>query len=147
MTFVNDVGRFCHIEFEKITHLMDLLAVSIAADIVPITGENRVMAFYGLKQINTNPRPGLKALIAASQRPKEEYVISDVVFGIAPRINAAGRIDHAKKAVELLIETDYQLALELAQLIEANNKTRKELDASITSMGHAATLDRKSVSH
>jgi|TARA_B110000908_G_scaffold55668_1_gene67845 single-stranded-DNA-specific exonuclease len=121
-----------NIEFEKITHLMDLLAVSIAADIVPITGENRVMAFYGLKQINTNPRPGLKALIAASQRHKEEYVISDVVFGIAPRINAAGRIDHAKKAVELLIETDYQLALELAQLIEANNKTRKELDASIT---------------
>lgn len=120
------------IEFEKITHLLDLLAVSIAADIVPITGENRVMAYYGLKQINSNPRPGLKALISASQRTKEEYVISDVVFGIAPRINAAGRIDHAKKAVELLIEKDYQLALELAELIEANNTARKELDSSIT---------------
>ena len=120
------------IEFEKITHLLDLLAVSIAADIVPITGENRVMAYYGLKQINSNPRPGLKALISASQRTKEEYVISDVVFGIAPRINAAGRIDHAKKAVELLIEKDYQTALQLAELIEANNKIRKELDSSIT---------------
>lgn len=120
------------IEFEKIVHLMDLLAVSIAADIVPITGENRVMAFYGLKQINSSPRPGLKALVAASQRTKEEYEISDLVFGIAPRINAAGRIDHAKKAVELLIENDYQIALKLAELIEINNKTRKELDFTIT---------------
>lgn len=133
------------IEFEKITHLFDLLAVSIAADIVPITGENRVMAYYGLKQINSNPRPGLKALITASQRSKEEYVISDVVFGIAPRINAAGRIDHAKKAVELLIENDYQLALQLAELIEANNKTRKELDSSITEEALQLVLpDRRS---
>jgi single-stranded-DNA-specific exonuclease len=133
------------IEFENIAHLMDLLAVSIAADIVPITGENRVMAYYGLKQINSNPRPGLKALIAASQRTKEEYVISDLVFGIAPRINAAGRIDHAKKAVELLIENDYQIALQLAELIEINNKTRKELDSSITKEALQLVLpDRKS---
>lgn len=132
-----------NIEFIQIAHLMDLLAVSIAADIVPITGENRVMAFYGLKQINSSPRTGLKALMSSSQRRKEEYLISDVVFGLAPRINAAGRIDHAKKAVELLIEKDYSRALELAQLIELNNITRKELDSSITEEALQMVLPNK----
>jgi len=110
---------------------LDLLTVSIGADIVPMTGENRVLAFYGLKQINSQPRIGLKALMDAAAKTKE-LTISDVVFGIAPRINAAGRIDHAKKAVEILVETDYEKAKSFADGIEENNKTRRTLDQSIT---------------
>jgi len=122
---------FCDISFNKIIEYLDLLVVSIAADIVPLTGENRVLAFYGLKQINFRPRVGLKALIDASQKT-EELVMSDLVFGIAPRINAAGRIDHAKKAVNILVESDYDKAKLFAIEIEENNKTRKDLDKIIT---------------
>jgi single-stranded-DNA-specific exonuclease len=96
-----------------------------------MTGENRVLAFYGLKQINSTPRVGLKALMDAASKTKE-LTISDVVFGIAPRINAAGRIEHAKKAVEILVEQDYDRAKLFADVIEENNKTRKDLDQSIT---------------
>ena len=119
------------ISFEEIIEYLDLLTVSIGADIVPMTGENRVLAFYGLKQINSTPRVGLKALMDAASKTKE-LTISDVVFGIAPRINAAGRIEHAKKAVEILVEQDYDRAKLFADGIEGNNKTRKDLDQSIT---------------
>ncbi|MDP7567641.1 MAG: single-stranded-DNA-specific exonuclease RecJ [Flavobacteriales bacterium] len=119
------------IPFTEIVEFLDLLTVSIGADIVPMTGENRVFAFYGLKQINSQPRIGLKALMDAAAKTKE-LTISDVVFGIAPRINAAGRIDHAKKAVEILVETDYEKAKSFADGIEENNKTRRTLDQSIT---------------
>ena len=119
------------IPFTEIVEFLDLLTVSIGADIVPMTGENRVLAFYGLKQINSQPRIGLKALMDAAAKTKE-LTISDVVFGIAPRINAAGRIDHAKKAVEILVETDYEKAKSFADGIEENNKTRRTLDQSIT---------------
>ena len=119
------------ISFEEIIEYLDLLTVSIGADIVPMTGENRVLAFYGLKQINSTPRVGLKALMDAASKTKE-LTISDVVFGIAPRINAAGRIEHAKKAVEILVEQDYDRAKSFADGIEENNKIRKDLDQSIT---------------
>ena len=119
------------IAFTEIVEFLDLLTVSIGADIVPMTGENRVLAFYGLKQINSQPRIGLKALMDAAAKTKE-LTNSDVVFGIAPRINAAGRIDHAKKAVEILVETDYEKAKSFADGIEENNKTRRNLDQSIT---------------
>ena len=119
------------ISFDEIIEYLDLLTVSIGADIVPMTGENRVLAFYGLKQINSTPRVGLKVLMDAASKTKE-LTISDVVFGIAPRINAAGRIEHAKKAVEILVEKDYDRAKSFADGIEENNKTRKDLDQSIT---------------
>ena len=119
------------IPFTEIVEFLDLLTVSIGADIVPMTGENRVLAFYGLKQINSQPRIGLKALMDAADKTKE-LTITDVVFGIAPRINAAGRIDHAKKAVEILVETDYVKAKSFADGIEENNKTRRTLDQNIT---------------
>ena len=119
------------IEFFEITEYLDLLTVSIAADIVPMTGENRVLSFFGLKQINSNPRPGLRALIGIANRTKK-LTISDVVFGIAPRINAAGRIEHAKKAVEILVEQDYEKAIQFADKIEENNQTRRVLDKNIT---------------
>lgn len=119
------------IPFTEIVEFLDLLTVSIGADIVPMTGENRVLAFYGLKQINSQPRIGLKALMDTATKTKE-LTITDVVFGIAPRINAAGRIDHAKKAVEILVETDYIKAKYFADAIEENNKTRRNLDQNIT---------------
>jgi len=120
-----------NIDFSEIMEYMDLLTVSIGADIVPMTGENRVFSFYGLQQINTNPRVGLKALMEIANKTNN-LTISDVVFGIAPRINAAGRIEHAKKAVEILVEKDYEKAKRFADKIEENNITRKGLDQSIT---------------
>ena len=111
--------------------LLDLVVVSIAADIVPIVDENRVLAYFGLQQLNTAPRVGLKALMTVANR-SEKLMISDIVFGLAPRINAAGRIEHGKKAVELLIEEDFLKAKDKADYIEKHNFTRRELDQSIT---------------
>jgi len=120
-----------NIDFSEISEYLDLLTVSIGADIVPMTGENRVFSYFGLKQINTHPRAGLKALMDIANKIKE-LSISDVVFGIAPRINAAGRIEHAKKAVEILVEQDLDIAKKLASFIEENNVTRRNLDQNIT---------------
>ncbi len=120
-----------NISFSEIIEYMDLLVVSIGADIVPMTGENRVFSFYGLQQINSNPRNGIKALMYIANKTKG-VTINDVVFGIAPRINAAGRIEHAKKAVEILVEKEYEKAKLLAEKIEENNVTRKGLDQIIT---------------
>lgn len=109
---------------------LDLVATAIAADIVPITGENRVLAFYGLQVINSNPRAGIKALIHNIKKSK--LTISDVVFIIAPRINAAGRIKHGNAAVQLLTEFNFEQALGFAAEIEQYNTNRKELDQRIT---------------
>ncbi len=109
---------------------LDLVATAIAADIVPITGENRILAYHGLQVINDNPRNGIKAII--HQLNKKELTITDVVFIIAPRINAAGRIKHGNAAVELLTESDFDAAVEFAEAINEYNTNRKELDAKIT---------------
>ncbi|MDD3721722.1 MAG: single-stranded-DNA-specific exonuclease RecJ [Lutibacter sp.] len=109
---------------------LDLVATAIAADIVPITGENRILAYFGLKVINSNPRNGIKAMI--HQIKKKELNITDVVFIIAPRINAAGRIRHGNYAVELLTELDFASAVKFAAEIEQNNNDRKDLDKLIT---------------
>lgn len=109
---------------------LDLVATAIAADIVPITGENRVLAYFGLQVINTNPRTGFKAMI--QQLKKKQLTITDVVFMIAPRINAAGRIKHGNYAVELLTEMDFDTAVKFAKEIEQNNNDRKNLDKTIT---------------
>ena len=110
---------------------LDLLATAIAADIVPMTGENRVMAYYGLEKINSNPNAGIKALIKLGDIQKK-LSINNVVFVIAPRINAAGRMDDAKKAVQLFIETDYEKAFLTAEMLHSDNSDRKEADSSIT---------------
>ncbi len=117
--------------FEDLLPLMDLLVISIAADIVPITGENRVMAFYGLQQLNSHPRIGVQALLNVAGK-ENQINISDVVFGLAPRINAAGRIEHGKKAVEMLIQSNPEQAQEKANYINEHNLTRRELDQQIT---------------
>ena len=109
---------------------LDLVATAIAADIVPITGENRILAYFGLKVINTAPRAGIKAMIHHSK--KESLDITDVVFMIAPRINAAGRMEHGSFAVNLLTEKNFKQAQEFAEGINSFNDSRKELDQSIT---------------
>jgi len=113
-----------------LTPYLDLVATAIGADIVPITGENRVLAYHGLQRINTSPRPGFRALKA--QAGKEELSSSDVVFIIAPRINAAGRMKHGLHAVDLLTEHDPERASRLASEIEVFNTERKGLDQEIT---------------
>ncbi|WP_116789840.1 single-stranded-DNA-specific exonuclease RecJ [Flavobacterium psychrotrophum] len=118
---------------------LDLVATAIAADIVPITGENRILATFGLDVINTNPRPGIKALIQNVK--KKILTISDVVFTIAPRINAAGRISHGNHAVALLTEFDLTQAEEFAAQIETFNTDRKGLDKQIT-VEALAQIDR-----
>jgi len=115
----------------QIFEYLDLLAISIASDIVPITGENRILAFYGLKKINASPRPGIKALISlAGNRPNID--ISGVVFGIGPRINAAGRIAHAKGAVDLLLSKDLDEAEKFGLQINTHNEERRNVDSNIT---------------
>ena len=116
--------------FEELLPYLDLVATAIAADIVPMTGENRILAFHGLEVINTKPRPGIQAII--QQLDKDVLTITDVVFVIAPRINAAGRMKHGLYAVELLSEKNLDQAVEFASAIEINNADRKELDKKIT---------------
>ncbi|MEM9680323.1 MAG: single-stranded-DNA-specific exonuclease RecJ [Bacteroidota bacterium] len=115
---------------EELVPYLDLVATAIGADIVPIIGENRVLAHFGLKVINSHPRPGIKAIIAEVK--KEQLTITDVVFIIAPRINAAGRMQHGNHAVALLTETDFNLAAEYAIDINQYNTDRREADARIT---------------
>ena len=120
---------------------LDLVATAIAADIVPITGENRVLAKFGLEVINSNPRPGIKALIQNVK--KKTLTITDVVFIIAPRINAAGRIKHGNEAVALLTEYDLDQAEQFASEIEQYNSDRKDLDKQITHEALAQIIENE----
>jgi single-stranded-DNA-specific exonuclease len=110
---------------------LDLVATAIAADIVPITGENRILAHFGLKKVNENPLPGIKALVTLGGL-KKALGISNLVFVIAPRVNAAGRMDDARKAVQLFIEDDEHQAMHFAEMLHSDNTDRKEADSNIT---------------
>lgn len=110
---------------------LDLVVTAIGADIVPITGENRILAFYGLQRLNTSPCAGMKALMELS-KVESVFSINNVVFIIAPRVNAAGRMDDASKAVKLFIEDDLQKAKEYAEMLHSDNTSRKDADTSIT---------------
>jgi len=121
-----------NIPFSQLVPLLDLVAVSIASDIVPITGENRVLAFHGLKQINSNPSIGLKSIIDLCGLTDKEILISDIVFKIGPRINASGRMQRGNEAVELLIAKDITFAKEKSDTINVYNDERKSLDKNIT---------------
>jgi len=120
------------IEFHTLTSLMDLTAVSIASDIVPIMGENRILAYYGMKQLNSNPSIGLKAIIDVCGLSDKELTMSDIMFKIGPRINASGRIQNGKEAVDLLVEKDFVKARNLAARINEYNEQRKDLDKTMT---------------
>ena len=111
---------------------LDLVSTAIAADIVPMVGENRILAYHGLHVLNTSPRPGFKAII--EQLKKSVLSSTDVVFTIAPRINAAGRMNHGLQAVELLTAPDLDTAKVLAREIEEFNVSRRETDQSITGL-------------
>jgi single-stranded-DNA-specific exonuclease len=142
--------------FEDLVQYLDLVAISIASDIVDITGENRILAYFGLKLINTRPRPGLEALLRYSAMMKNdlgqggcvfirELTITDLVFMIGPRINAAGRIESGKNSVRLLITKDLEAAMHAAIQINAHNTERKTLDTLATQqalgmIGASATL-------
>jgi single-stranded-DNA-specific exonuclease len=110
---------------------LDLLVTAIAADIVPMTGENRIMAFYGIERVNKNPCNGIKALMQLAGVQKEMF-INNLVFIIAPRVNAAGRMDDARKAVQLFIEKDCEKALEFAEMLHTDNTERRTADTTIT---------------
>ena len=121
----------------ELESMLDLVAVSIAADIVPMVDENRVMAYHGLKRLNSNPNMGLRAIIRISGLSGKEITISDVIFKIGPRINASGRMQSGREAVELLVSRDVKEANEKAQAIDQYNKDRKELDKRITEEANA----------
>jgi single-stranded-DNA-specific exonuclease len=116
---------------ESYLQYLDLVATAIAADIVPTTGENRILAYYGLKKVNEDPCAGIKALIFLADSP-DVMKMTNLVFIIAPRINAAGRMDDARKAVQLFIEKDFQKALDFSEMLHNDNTDRKEADLSIT---------------
>ena len=124
-------SRVHGIPFSEIYHYLDLVAVSIASDIVPITGENRVLAYFGLKQLNESPSTGLKELIRESEINKA-ITIEDVVFKIGPRINAAGRMETGSKAVDLLVSSDNKLATGISKEISSFNVERRSIDRIIT---------------
>ena len=126
--FAKDNG----IEFSQLIPYLDLVAVSIASDIVPIMGENRILAYHGLRQINHNPSTGLKAIIEVCGLKDKEIKLNDIIFKIGPRINASGRIETGQKAVDLLTEKDYRTALAMSNQINEYNEARKDLDKSMT---------------
>jgi single-stranded-DNA-specific exonuclease len=128
---IHAYARIHGIPFEAISNYLDLVAVSIASDIVPITGENRVLAYFGLKQLNESPRTGLKEIIRESEIFKP-LSIEDVVFKIGPRINAAGRMETGGKVVELLISNDSKIATEISKVINNFNLERRTVDRIIT---------------
>ena len=120
-----------HLPAESYLQYLDLVATAIAADIVPITDENRTLAFFGVQKVNENPSPGLKALMELAKQTGVMR-ITNLVFAVAPRINAAGRMDDAKKAVQLFIEQDYEKALAFGSILQQDNLDRREADTTIT---------------
>ncbi len=138
---IQALGQRWNETIDDLVPYLDLVATAIAADIVPITGENRVLAYFGLQVINSEPRPGIKAL--THQIKKKVLDITDVVFIISPRINAAGRIKHGNHAVELLSEFNFEQAQQFASEIEQYNSDRKDLDKRITKEAFQQILENQ----
>lgn len=120
------------IEFNRLHELLDLCAVSIASDIVPVTDENRILAYHGLRRLNSNPSIGLQAIVEVCGLADRELTMNDIIFRIGPRINASGRMQNGKEAVQLLVENDYSTALNQASHINLYNEARKDLDRKMT---------------
>ena len=135
--FMQAFAKSNNFPFSDLEKLLELTAVSIASDIVPITGENRILAYYGLKQLNSNPSLGLKGIIDICGLTGKEITISDIVFKIGPRINASGRMMNGKEAVELLLSKDSASAREKSESINQYNEERRELDKKITDEANA----------
>jgi single-stranded-DNA-specific exonuclease len=135
------------IPFETLIPLLDLLVVSIASDLVTMVGENRVLAHFGLKQLNENPRKGLLALITLSNLEPGHVTVDDIVFKIGPRINAAGRMETGRLAVELLKATDSDKAVAIGEQINASNNDRKNIDREITQNAIGMVQEGKALAH
>ena len=135
------------IPFARLIPLLDFCAVSIASDIVPVIGENRTLAFHGLKQLNQNPSTGLKAIIEICGLTNRELNMSDIVFKIGPRINASGRMQNGKEAVELLVEKDFKKALAEAGMINEYNEQRKDIDKQMTEEANSIVEKLESQKH
>lgn len=133
--------------FSRLIPLLDLCAVSIASDIVPVTGENRVLAFHGLKQLNQSPSMGLKAIIDVCGLSGREITMGDIVFKIGPRINASGRMQNGKEAVDLLVERDMVNARVEARLINSYNEQRKDVDKQMTEEANRIVAELEGQSH
>ncbi|MEA4841194.1 MAG: single-stranded-DNA-specific exonuclease RecJ [Bacteroidales bacterium] len=136
--FMQAFAQNNNIKFSDLTPLLDLVAISIASDIVPITGENRILAHYGLKQLNSNPSVGLKAIIETCGLIDKDITISDIVFKIGPRLNASGRIETGNESVELMTTNDPVIARRKSGEINQYNQTRKDLDKNITEEANSA---------
>lgn len=130
--FMQAFAKSNDIPFSQLISLLDLCAVSIASDIVPIMGENRILAYHGLRQLNSNPSVGLKAIIDICGLTDREVTINDIVFKIGPRINASGRMQNGKEAVALLVERNFKSAYNNADMINHYNEQRKDLDKAMT---------------
>ena len=135
------------IPFSRLIPLLDFCAVSIAADIVPVTEENRILAFHGLKQLNQNPSVGLKAIIEICGMTGREISMSDIIFKIGPRINASGRMENGKLSVDLLVERDYPTALRMARHINEYNEQRKDKDKQMTEEANQIVTRLESQQH
>ena len=133
------------IPFSELIPLLDLCAISIASDIVPILGENRILAYHGLRQINQSPSVGVKAIIDVCGLSDKEIMLTDIIFKIGPRINASGRIQNGKESVALLIEKDPEKAREMAEVINHYNEQRKDLDKVMTEQANqiVASIDER----
>ena len=135
------------IPFSRLIPLLDFCAVSIAADIVPVTDENRILAFHGLKQLNQNPSTGLKAIVDICGLSGRELSMSDIVFKIGPRINASGRMENGKESVDLLVEKDFPTAFNMAKHINEYNEQRKDIDKQMTEEANQIVARLESQKH
>ena len=135
------------IPFGNLIPLLDFCAVAIAADIVPVVDENRILAFHGLKQLNQNPSTGLKAIIDVCGLNGRDIAMSDIIFKIGPRINASGRIENGKESVDLLVEKDYSTALKMSKHIDEYNEQRKDIDKQMTEEANQIVSKLESQKH
>lgn len=135
------------IPFSRLIPLLDFCAVSIAADLVPVVDENRILAFHGLKQLNQNPSVGLKSIIDICGLSGREISMSDIIFKIGPRINASGRMENGKESVELLVKKDFSMALEEARRIDEYNEQRKDIDKQMTEEANQIVAKLESQEH
>lgn len=145
--FMQAFAQSNNIHFSHLIPLLDFCAVSIAADIVPVTGENRILAFHGLKRLNQNPSVGLKAIIDICGLNNRELSMSDIIFKIGPRINASGRMECGKESVELLVEKDFGEALKKARHINEYNEQRKDIDKQMTEEANQIVSKLESQGH
>lgn len=145
--FMQAFAKNNNIPFSRLVPLLDFCAVSIAADLVPVIDENRILAFHGLKQLNQNPSLGLKAIIDICGLNGRELSMSDIIFKIGPRINASGRMENGKKSVDLLVEREYSLALNQAKHINEYNEQRKDVDRQMTEEANQIVARLESQKH